>query len=379
MSKSEPADAIALLKEDHRKVEGLFEQFEKARNNGRKLGLARQICTELTVHATLEEEIFYPACKEAVEDDLEHEAYVEHDGAKVLIAEIAQGNLADEFYDAKVTVLAEMIKHHVKEEEKPGEGFFAQARKGDVDMEGLGTQLKARKEQLLAAIQQGGLPPPEIRSFTGHKMKQEGRFMNSLQVAGFPFAYTDLTKAWVNFGLPLHNIGVLFEAHRKNAAALTSANRVIFNGLKTLAQHQADFFKTTIGDYRKLSSDVVAGRSKEEGATNQADTTRRVYLSSVGHVRELSDIAVRANVTAVDILNARITEAFDELKAVFAAPVALTDKSSGASTEVTGEHIAISEQAGAVEEVKPEPIVMTPTRKRAAPAAKAVRRRTSRK
>ena len=117
--------------------------------------------------------------------------------------------------------------------------------------------------------------------------------MNSQQVAGFPFGYTDLTRAWVNFGLPLHNIGVLFEAHRKNAAALTSANQVVFNGLKTLAQHHADFFNATIDDYRKLTSDVLAGRSKDEGATNHADTAQHVYLSSVGHVRELSAIAVK--------------------------------------------------------------------------------------
>jgi phasin family protein len=204
-------------------------------------------------------------------------------------------------------------------------------------------------------------------------------FMNSLQVAGFPFAYTGLTKAWVNFGLPLHNIGALFEAHRKNAAALTSANQVVFDGLKTLAQHQADFVKATMGDYRKLTSDVLAGRSKEEGATNQADTAQHVYLSSVGHVRELSAIAVKTNVTAVEILNARVTEAFDELKAAFAAPVGLTDERSIASTEDTGEHIAIGEQAVPVEEVKPEPVVKRPTRKKAAPAGKAARRRTSRK
>ena len=165
-------DAISMLKADHRKVEGLFEQFEKASDNARKLKLAQEICTELTVHATIEEEIFYPACKEAVDDDLEHEAYVEHDGAKVLIAEIAASRPDDEFFDAKVTVLSEMIKHHVNEEEKPGEGFFAQARKGDVDMQAIGAALEARKEKLLAAIKAGGLPPPETRSFTGHKLKQ---------------------------------------------------------------------------------------------------------------------------------------------------------------------------------------------------------------
>jgi phasin family protein len=213
-----------------------------------------------------------------------------------------------------------------------------------------------------------------------HSHHHEGRFMNSLQVAGFPFAYTDLTKAWVNFGLPLHNIGALFEAQRRNAAALTSANQIVFDGLKTLAQHQADFVKATMGDYRKLTSDALAGGSTEERATNQADTARHVYLSSVGHVRELSAIAVKANVTAVAILNARVTEAFDELKAVFTAPVALTDKGNVASPDDTGEHIAIGEQAAAlVEEVKPEPVVKRPTRKKAAPAGKAARRRTSRK
>ncbi len=107
-----------------------------------------------------------------MKDDLEHEAYVEHDGAKVLIAEIAASSPDDEFFDAKVTVLSEMIKHHVKEEEKPGEGFFAQARKGDVDMKSLGGTLQARKDQLLASIKQGGLPRLETRSFTGHKLKQ---------------------------------------------------------------------------------------------------------------------------------------------------------------------------------------------------------------
>jgi Hemerythrin HHE cation binding domain len=168
----QPTDAIAMLKADHRKVEGLFEQFEKARDTNRKKALAQEICTELTVHATIEEEIFYPACKEAVDEDMYDEAYVEHDGAKVLIAEITASSPNDEFYDAKVTVLSEMIKHHVKEEEKPGGGFFAQARKGGIDTEGLGVRLKARKEMLLSQIQKTGLPPPETRTFVGHKLKQ---------------------------------------------------------------------------------------------------------------------------------------------------------------------------------------------------------------
>jgi hypothetical protein len=165
-------DAVALLKADHRKVEELFAKFKDEKSAKARKTLATEICTELSVHATIEEEIFYPACREAVEDDLRTEAYVEHDGAKVLIAELAGSNPDNEFYDAKMTVLSEQIKHHVKEEEAPGDGFFAQARKGGVDMDALGEQLAARKAELLADIKKNGLPPPETRSFTGHEMKQ---------------------------------------------------------------------------------------------------------------------------------------------------------------------------------------------------------------
>ena len=165
-------DAVALLKADHRKVEELFEKFEKAKGPERKQSLATQICTELTVHAIIEEEILYPASKGEVEGDLLDEAYVEHDGAKVLIAEISAGSPDDEFYDAKVKVLSEMIKHHVKEEERPGEGLFAQLRKAGADLSELGERLKARKQQLMAEFKNAELPPPETRSFTGHELVQ---------------------------------------------------------------------------------------------------------------------------------------------------------------------------------------------------------------
>lgn len=170
--KSPPQDAVALLKADHRKVEDLFKKFSKAKSKDVKKELAQEICTELSVHAMIEEEIFYPACNGEVEEDLLKEAYVEHDGAKVLIAELAQGNMDDPFYDAKMTALCEQIQHHVKEEEKPGKGTFAQARKAGVDMDALGEQLAERKKELLAQIKANGLPPPETRSFTGHKMRQ---------------------------------------------------------------------------------------------------------------------------------------------------------------------------------------------------------------
>ncbi|MFO1079853.1 MAG: hemerythrin domain-containing protein [Reyranellaceae bacterium] len=175
MARKMPTDAVALLKEDHRKVETLFESFEKARDAERKQDLVRQICLELTVHTILEEEIFYPTCKDKIEDeDLLEESYVEHDGAKVLIAELAASGPDAEFYDAKVTVLSEMIKHHVREEEKRAEGLFAQAKAAGLDLEALGERLATRKAELLDELGDGAsLPPPHTRSFTGHKLVQD--------------------------------------------------------------------------------------------------------------------------------------------------------------------------------------------------------------
>jgi len=162
-----PMDAIALLKADHRLVEELFEKFEKATRKEQKQKIAQQICMELTIHTIIEEEIFYPACKEAVEEDLLDEAYVEHDGAKMLIAEISQGSPDDKFYDAKVTVLSEEIKHHVKEEEKRSEGMFAQAKAAGLDMDALGEMMMVRKMELKETLTLGDLPPPETRTMKG--------------------------------------------------------------------------------------------------------------------------------------------------------------------------------------------------------------------
>lgn len=177
-------DAIALLKQDHRKVEDLFEQFEKAREEGRKEKLVKQICTELSIHTMIEEEIFYPACAAQVKDeDLLDESYVEHDGAKVLVAELIKSDPGNEFYDAKVSVLSEMIKHHVKEEEKRGEGLFAEAKKAGLDMEALGERLMQRKQELMAEFGEGdNLPAPETRSFTGHEL-QQGKPVEASQAA----------------------------------------------------------------------------------------------------------------------------------------------------------------------------------------------------
>jgi hypothetical protein len=165
-------DAIALLKADHRKVEDLFTKFEAAKDAGRKQSLAKQICTELTVHATIEEEIFYPACKGKVDDDLLNEGYVEHDGAKVLIAEIEAGGAGDEFYDAKLKVLSEQIEHHVGEEERPSTGIFSLARAAGLNMDELAARLLRRKQQLMNEYKSEGLAAPETRTFTGHELEQ---------------------------------------------------------------------------------------------------------------------------------------------------------------------------------------------------------------
>jgi hypothetical protein len=177
-------DAVSLLKADHRKVEELFESFEKARDSARKEKLVKQICTELSIHTMIEEEMFYPACAGQVkDDDLIDEAYVEHDGAKVLVSELINSGPDDEFFDAKVKVLSEMIKHHVKEEEKRSEGLFAEAKEAGLDLEGLGERMMQRKQELMAEFGEGdNLPAPETRSFTGHEL-QQGKPVETNQAA----------------------------------------------------------------------------------------------------------------------------------------------------------------------------------------------------
>jgi hemerythrin superfamily protein len=159
-------DAVALLKADHRKVEDLFGKFEAAKGAAKKQTLVQQICTELSVHTAIEEEIFYPACKGMIDDGLLDEAYVEHDGAKVLIAELLAGVPDEEFYDAKVKVLSEQIEHHVHEEEKRSDGMFSQARAAGLDMNELGARMLARKEALLAEFEENGLSAPATRTLT---------------------------------------------------------------------------------------------------------------------------------------------------------------------------------------------------------------------
>jgi len=162
MAETKTQDAIALLKEDHRTVEKLFKDFESAKGEGRKEKLARQICLELTVHTKIEEEIFYPACEGKIEEDMLKEAKVEHDSAKLLIAEIEAGSgQSDDYFDAKVQVLSEQIEHHVEEEE--GE-LFKEVRKADIDLKALGEQLAERKKELVKDYKASGVPEPELQT-----------------------------------------------------------------------------------------------------------------------------------------------------------------------------------------------------------------------
>jgi hemerythrin superfamily protein len=151
------ADAITLLKADHRKVDALFKQYESAPDN-RKDQLIQKICRELVVHTMIEEEIFYPACRQAASDEEPlDEAQVEHDSAKMLIADLMEADDRDQFRDAKVSVLAEMIRHHVKEEEEPSTGIFTRAQQAGVNTADLARRVTTRKQALEARA--GDLEP----------------------------------------------------------------------------------------------------------------------------------------------------------------------------------------------------------------------------
>jgi hemerythrin superfamily protein len=152
MAPKEAMSAIELLKQDHREVEGYFEEYEELKDNAAKAQLAQKICMALKVHTQLEEEIFYPAARKATtDDDLLDEAMVEHSGAKKLIAEIEAGKPGAGMFDAKVKVLGEMVHHHVEEEE---DELFSEVEDSKMDLEALGKQMAERK----AALMQSGSP-----------------------------------------------------------------------------------------------------------------------------------------------------------------------------------------------------------------------------
>ncbi|WP_404710259.1 hemerythrin domain-containing protein [Sphingomonas sp. MMS24-J13] len=157
-----PIDAISLLKADHRAVDGLFEEFDKARRSDTKARLVEQICNELKIHTIIEEEIFYPAVRPKIDADIVDEGVVEHDGAKVLINDLVAAKPTDPYYDAKVKVLSEEIRHHVQEEEKWLRGMFSQASHTDLDMDKLGAELATRKAELKALADAGKLPQAKM-------------------------------------------------------------------------------------------------------------------------------------------------------------------------------------------------------------------------
>ncbi|MEO8059692.1 MAG: hemerythrin domain-containing protein [Burkholderiales bacterium] len=143
-----PKDATALLRADHKAVAALFAEYEKARATSKKKQLVAKICTELSVHAQVEEEIFYPAVKQALKDkELVPEATVEHATMKDLIAQVEGVEPDGEMFDAKIKVLSEYVKHHVKEEQNE---MFPKAKKTKLDMLELGSRLAERKKALLA-------------------------------------------------------------------------------------------------------------------------------------------------------------------------------------------------------------------------------------
>src|SRR6476620_3638693 len=147
-----PNPAVVMLKDDHDRVKDLFDRFETARGRAAKRKIVRQALTELKVHAAIEEELFYPAVRKAVGKEVMTEADEEHHVAKLLIAELDRMDGSESHFDAKFRVLAENVRHHIKEEE---DEMLPKARKVKVDFEALARKMRARKERLLA----GGVPP----------------------------------------------------------------------------------------------------------------------------------------------------------------------------------------------------------------------------
>jgi hemerythrin-like domain-containing protein len=170
-------DAIALLKRDHKIVDRLFSLFDEARDRRDKKAVAYKLCRVLAVHMAIEEELLYPDAHRALKNDAEvNEAEVEHMSAKVLIADIDSLNAADEKYDATVAVLGEYIRHHVKEEET---SMFPQLRQTELDFEAIGSQLAARRLELLAQehIKEDDLPtvPGDSKRFTRRSGSHSGK------------------------------------------------------------------------------------------------------------------------------------------------------------------------------------------------------------
>jgi len=176
-SKGSPEDALHILAEDHKKVIEMFDEFERMKEEAdtdeeAKQSLVEAACAELTIHAQVEEEVFYPAARDAIDDmDLLDEAEVEHASARQLITELAAMQPDDDLYDAKFTVLGEYVKHHIQEEEKQ---LFPKLKKADIDLEELGEEISERKLELREEL---GVPSEEEEDYedpeSGSKAKRK--------------------------------------------------------------------------------------------------------------------------------------------------------------------------------------------------------------
>jgi len=177
---SDPEDAVLLLTADHDKVKGLFKQFEEIkdladeRSAKERQRIVAEACRELTIHTMLEDEIFYPAVRAAIQDDdLMNEAKVEHDGAKVLIGQLEKLNARDQMFNAKFTVLAEYVSHHIKEEHAE---MFPKVRKSDLDLGALGERMVARRRELTQAAQPANKVRSKAKKRTArHRKSGQGR------------------------------------------------------------------------------------------------------------------------------------------------------------------------------------------------------------
>ncbi|MQP74675.1 hemerythrin [Stenotrophomonas sp. MYb238] len=168
-------DAVALLKADHRQVEQMFARCAATDDPDDKSELVRNIGNALVIHAMLEEEIFYPACREGgIEDAVMDEAQVEHDTVGMLVMDLTESSPEAPYYDAKVKVLGEYVQLHVREEEKPSSGIFAKAVSAGLDMAELGERLKARKQELELQAEAEGVIPPISRSLGTQRYSDHG-------------------------------------------------------------------------------------------------------------------------------------------------------------------------------------------------------------
>lgn len=142
--------------------------------------------------------------------------------------------------------------------------------------------------------------------------------MTTAQAFKFPFADVDFTKAMGEFKMPTVNVEALTEAHRKNLAAVTAANQTAFDAFKAAAQRQGDMIKAAVEEFSKITSEVMSAATFEEKATKQADAAKKVYETAIANIRELSDMVSKGNTEALEVVNVRVTEALDEIKALVA-------------------------------------------------------------